>query len=45
MIDVHAISMDCQMTEFVGTAVLDSIGLVIGGVDDKLHKAMGIPEK
>lgn len=42
--DVHSISMNCQLTEFVGTAVLDSIGLVIGGIDEQLHKAMGIPE-
>ena len=45
MINVHDISMNCQLTEFVGTAVLDSIGLVIGGVDRQLHKQMGIPEK
>ena len=45
MINVHDISMNCQLTEFLGTAVLDSIGLVIGGVDRQLHKQMGIPEK
>ena len=38
MINVHDISMNCQLTEFVGTAVLDSIGLVSGGVDRQLHK-------
>lgn len=43
--DVRNISMNCTLTEFVGTAALDSIALVIGGVDDKLHEKMGIPEK
>ncbi len=43
--DVKNISMDCKLAEFVGTAILDSIGLVIGGVDENLHKAMGIPER
>ncbi len=43
--NIHDISINCTLTEFVGTAVLDSIGLVIGGVDEQLHAAMGIPEK
>ena len=34
--DVHSISTKCARTEFVGTAVLDTIGLVISGVDDTL---------
>lgn len=36
MIDVHhieQISQDCSLTEFVGTTVLDTIGLVIPGID------------
>ena len=36
--DVHSISTKCARTEFVGTAVLDTIGLVISGVDDTLLK-------
>lgn len=34
-----------RMTEFVGTAVGDSIGLVIANVDHALHAAMGIDPK
>jgi len=33
------------MTEFVGTAVGDTIGLVIANVDAKLHAAMGLDAK
>lgn len=29
--EIQKISMDCSMTEFVGTTVLDTIGLVIPG--------------
>ena len=39
MIDVHhieQISQDCSLTEFVGTTVLDTIGLVIPGIDPSL---------
>lgn len=36
--DIHNISTNCTRTEFVGTAVLDTIGLVISGVDDSLLK-------
>ena len=43
--DVRLISMDCTRTEFVGTAVLDTIGLVIPGADDSLLKQMDIGEK
>lgn len=32
----------CQRTEFVGTAVLDTIGLVIAGIDDSLLEKMNI---
>ena len=32
--DIHNISTTCTRTEFVGTAVLDTIGLVISGIDD-----------
>ena len=40
--DVHSISTKCTRTEFVGTAVLDTIGLVISGVDDTLLNEMNI---
>ena len=43
--DVHAISMHCTRTEFVGTAVLDTIGLVISGIDDTLLQEMRIGTK
>ena len=33
MIDVKSISTHCTRTEFVGTTVLDTIGLVISGID------------
>ena len=35
----------CGLTEFVGTAVGDSIGFVIANVDSKLHEAMQIDPK
>ena len=38
-------SNSCSMTEFVGTATGDTIGLVIANVDPMLHKAMGIDPK
>ena len=43
MIDVNdltSISTDCSMTEFVGTTVLDTIGLVIPGIDPALLEQM-----
>lgn len=43
--DVHSISTKCTRTEFVGTAVLDTIGLVISGVDDTLLEQMNIGRK
>lgn len=45
MIDVHhldTISMDCSMTEFVGTTVLDTIGLVIPGTSPALLARMDL---
>lgn len=45
MVDVHSISMDCQLTEFVGTTVLDTIGLLISHIDDELLEKMNIPKK
>ena len=42
MIDVHSISTHCTRTEFVGTAVLDTIGLVISGIDETLLDKMNI---
>lgn len=47
MIDVHhldTISMDCSMTEFVGTTVLDTIGLVIPGTSPALLARMDFKE-
>lgn len=35
----------CSITEFVGTAIGDTIGLVIANVDNQLHDAMGISKK
>lgn len=40
--DVKSISTHCTRTEFVGTTVLDTIGLVISGIDDHLLKEMNI---
>lgn len=45
MIDVHNISIHCTRTEFVGTAALDTIGLVISGIDDSLLEKMNIGTK
>ena len=45
MIDVHSISTHCTRTEFVGTAVLDTIGLVISGIDETLLEKMNIGKK
>ena len=45
MINVHEIEkipMNCSMTEFVGTTVLDTIGLVIPGIDPSLLKQMNL---
>ena len=43
--DVKSISMNCTRTEFVGTAVLDTIGLVIPGVDSSLLEQMNVDKK
>ena len=45
MIDVNdltKISTDCSLTEFVGTTVLDTIGLVIPGIDASLLERMDL---
>lgn len=42
--EIQKISMDCSMTEFVGTTVLDTIGLVIPGVNDALLQQMQIDQ-
>ena len=45
MIDVNdltKISKDCSLTEFVGTTVLDTIGLVIPGIDASLLERMDL---
>lgn len=41
--DFHQISMQCTRPEFVGTAVLDTIGLVIPSVDPTLLQTMNLP--
>lgn len=43
--DVHSISTHCARTEFVGTAVLDTIGLVVSGIDETLLEKMNIGRK
>lgn len=43
--DVYNISTHCKRTEFVGTAVLDTIGLVISGIDDTLLREMNVGTK
>ena len=43
--DVKSISMNCTRPEFVGTAVLDTIGLVIPGVDSSLLEQMNVDKK
>ncbi len=43
--DIEKISMDCKMTEFVGTTVLDTIGLVIPGISSELLEQMQLPKK
>ncbi len=43
--DVKSISMNCTRPEFVGTAVLDTIGLVIPGVDEALLEKMNVGKK
>ncbi|MFN7253169.1 MAG: propanediol utilization microcompartment protein PduB [Anaerobacillus sp.] len=35
----------CQLTEFIGTAMGDTIGLVIANVDHAIHEKMGIDKK
>ena len=40
--DVKSISTHCTRTEFVGTTVLDTIGLVISGIDSRLLEEMKI---
>ena len=45
MIDVNdltKIPTDCSLTEFVGTTVLDTIGLVIPGIDSSLLEQMNL---
>lgn len=45
MVDLQQISTQCTRTEFVGTAVLDTIGLVISGIDETLLEKMNIGSK
>ena len=40
-----AVVKSCGLTEFVGTAIGDTIGLVIANVDSSLHEAMQIDKK
>lgn len=39
------VQTSCGLTEFVGTAVGDTIGFVIANVDNSLHEAMKIDPK
>jgi microcompartment protein PduB len=43
--DISSTSKHCGLTEFVGTAIGDTIGLVIANVDSALHEAMNIDKK
>ena len=43
--DASTVASACSMTEFVGTGLGDTIGLVIANVDHALHEAMGIDKK
>ena len=43
--NVKDISTHCTRTEFVGTTVLDTIGLVISGIDHTLLQKMNIGTK
>ena len=48
MIDVNnltSIPMDCSLTEFVGTTVLDTIGLVIPGIEPSLLDKMNLKKQ
>ncbi|MFZ5975883.1 MAG: propanediol utilization microcompartment protein PduB [Bacillota bacterium] len=38
-------AISCGLTEFVGTAIGDTIGLVIANVDSKLHEVMKLDKK
>jgi len=42
---VAAATGSCNLTEFVGTTIGDTIGLVIANVDSSLHEALGIDPK
>ncbi|WP_122641842.1 microcompartment protein PduB [Luxibacter massiliensis] len=42
--DIENIPMNCSMTEFVGTTVLDTIGLVIPGTAPALLEQMKLPK-
>ena len=42
---ISSCSKNCGLTEFVGTALGDTIGLVIANVDSALHEAMNIDKK
>ena len=35
---------NCTLPEFVGTTVLDTVGLVIPGIDPALHEKMNLPD-
>lgn len=43
--EVGSMSMGCGLTEFVGTAIGDTIGLVIANVDSAIHEKMEIDRK
>ncbi|ADG81490.1 propanediol utilization microcompartment protein PduB [Thermincola potens] len=42
---LEKVTENCKLTEFVGTAIGNTIGLVIANVDSELHEKMGLDKK
>ncbi len=40
----NVFNKNCTLPEFVGTTVLDTVGLVIPGIDPSLREKMGLPD-
>lgn len=40
--DIQALTTNCTRTEFVGTSILNTIGLAIAGIDDALLEKMNV---
>ncbi len=40
----NVFNKNCTLPEFVGTTVLDTVGLVIPGIDPSLREEMGLPD-